>query len=199
MFQRISQYPLREIDGRWYRPRAYGTRQPDGMWGGWLLFFPVAGGAAISSGRETTQSTFDALVIWASGLTDVYLDGAFARALRLAQEPLLDQLAAAEYEALEVAERFEAAASIEQVAARVDEVAAATARAEAERIREQRLATEGALAATEEAAATLEAEAHERAAQEARAAAADAARRGRTAEAASRPTRQKSHRNAKRR
>jgi hypothetical protein len=168
MFQRVSQYPLMEMDGQWYRPRAYGTRQPDGMWGGWLLFFPLAGGAAISSGRETTQSTFDALVSWASGLTEVYLEGAFARALRIAQEPtLLNQLAAAEYEALE----------------------------DAERIREQRLATQRALAATEEAAATLEAEAHEKAAQEARAAAADAARRRRTAKAASRPTHPKRHRN----
>jgi hypothetical protein len=198
MFQRIAQYQLMEMEGRWYRPRAYGTRQPDEMWGGWLLFFPLTGGTAISSGRETTQSTVDALMVWASGLTEVYLEGALARALRIAQQPpLLARLAAAEYEALEDAERFEAAASIEQVAACVDEAAAATARGEAEWIRQQRLATEGALAATEEAAARLEAEAHEEAAQEARAVASDAARRRRRAEPESRPT-PKSHRNAKR-
>jgi len=159
MFQRIAQYQLMEMEGRWYRPRAYGARQPDGMWGGWLLFFPLAGGTAISSGRETTQSTFEALVVWASGLTDVYLEGALVRALRIAEQPpLLARLAAAEYEALEDAERFEAAASIEQTAARVDEAAAVTARAEAERIRQQRVAAEDALAATEEAAARLDAE-----------------------------------------
>lgn len=198
MFQRICQYQLMEIEGRWYRPRAYATAQPDGMFGGWLVFFPVAGGIAISSGRETTQSTFEALVVWATGLTNVYLEGAAARALRIAQQPpVLAQLAAAEYEALEDAERFEAAARIEQVAAHVDEAAAARARAEAERIRE-RLATESALAATEDAAATLEAEAYEEAAREARAVASDAARRSsRKAEAESRPT-PKSHRNAKR-
>jgi hypothetical protein len=134
------------MEGRWYRPRAYGSLQPDEMWGGWIVFFPLAGGAAISSGRETTQSTFEALVVWASGLTDVYLEGALARALRIAEQPpLLARLAAAEYEALEDAERFEAAARLEEVAARVDEAAAATARAEAERIRQERLATEGAL------------------------------------------------------
>jgi hypothetical protein len=139
MFQRIEQYPLMEMDGRWYRPRAYGNPQPDGMWGGWLLFFPLPGGGAISSGRETTQSTFEALIVWASGLTDVYLEGALTRALRIAEQPpLLARLADAEYEALEDAERLEAAASIEQAAALVDEAAAATARAEAERIRQLR-------------------------------------------------------------
>lgn len=162
MFQRIAQYPLMEIDGRWYRPRAYGNRQPDKMWGGWLVFFPLVGGAAISTGRETTQSTFEALAIWASGLTEVYLEGALARALRNAEQPpLLARLAAAEYEALEDAERFEAAARLEQVAADIDEAAAVTARAQAERIRQERLAAEGALAATEEAAASVEAEGHD--------------------------------------
>jgi hypothetical protein len=188
MFQRISQYPLMEMDGRWYRPRAYGSQQPDGMWSGWLLFFPVGGGAAIPSGRETTQSTFDALGAWASTLTGVYLEGAFARALRIAQEPpLQDQLAAAEYETLEDAEQFEVAARIEQVAARVDEAVAAIARAEAERIREERLATEAAGAAAHESPEAREPDAADQAARKARAAGADAPRHSRTSDAASRP------------
>jgi len=143
MFQRIAHYQLMQVEGRWYRPRAYGNLQPDGMWGGWLVFFPLAGGPAISSGRETTQSTFDALGIWASGLGDVYLEGAVARALRIAEQPpLLTALADAEYEALEAADRLEAAAGIERIAARIDEDAAAMARAEAERIRAERLTAE---------------------------------------------------------
>lgn len=196
MFHRIAQYQLMEMEQRWYRPRAYGSRQPDEMWGGWLVFFPVSGGAAISSGRETTQSTFDALAVWASGLTEVYLEGALVRALRNAQQPpLLARLAVAEYEALEDAERLEASARIEQVAADIDEAAAVTARVEAERIRQERLDAERALAATEEARATLEAEAHEEAAQNARAVASDAARRRRTADAESRQTHPKARRN----
>jgi len=184
MFNRIYQYELIGVDGRSYRPRAYGDPQPNGTWDGWLVFFPLDGGSAIAPDRETSQSNYDALLAWAAGLTRVYLEGALARALRLARQPsFIPQLATAEYEALEDAERLTAAAELERIAARADESAADAARADAERIRRERLAQESALAATEEAAANLDAEVHERAAREARAVAADAARRSRTAEA----------------
>jgi hypothetical protein len=55
MFQRIQQYPLIDAGARLYRPRAYADRQPDGTWDGWLVFFPLDGGEAIASDRETTQ------------------------------------------------------------------------------------------------------------------------------------------------
>jgi hypothetical protein len=183
VFHRIQQYPLVHYGGRTNRPRVYGEPQPDGSWGGWLVFFPLDGRPAVATDRETTQSTFESLGVWAVGLTSVYLEGALVRALQLAAEPLvLANLNEAEYAALEDAERLQTAADIERAAANIDEAAAAAARADAERIREERLVTESALAAADEAAATIEADLHERAAGQARAIAADAARRSREAQ-----------------
>ena len=185
MFHRIQHYELIDSVGRWYRPRAYGDQQPDGTWNGWIVFFPLVSGPAIASGRETTQPTLAALEVWAAGLTPVYLEGALDRALRLAEQPpLLAHLADAEYGALDDAERLETAAEVARATADVDEAAASLARTDAERLRRERLATEGALAATEEAAAILEAKVHEQAARDARTDAADAAARRRSAQAA---------------
>ena len=188
-FHRIQQYELIYAGGRWYRPQAYGDRQPDGTWDGWLIFFPIGGWSAIAPrGPETTQSTWALLVAWAADLTLAYLESALARALRLAQQPLLiDRLADAEYEALEDAERLERSAEVERTAADLDEAAASAARADAKSIRRQRLDTEGALAATEEAAAKREANVPAQAARDARAVAADAAPRRRSAHAKATP------------
>jgi hypothetical protein len=199
MFHRIQQYELIYTGGRWYRPRAYGDWQRDGTWDGWLIFFPIDGSSAIAPpGPETTQSTWAVLVVWAADLTLAYLEGALARALRLAQQPLLiDQLAVAEYEALEDAERLERSAEVERTAADLDETAASAARADAKRIRRQRLDTERALAATEKAAAKREANVLAQATREARAVAADAARRRRPAHAKATPRTQTKRRGDK--
>jgi hypothetical protein len=185
MFHRIQQYELIYRGGRWYRPRAFGDRQPDGTWDGWLIFYPIDGSLAIAApGPETTQSTWAVLVVWAADLTPAYLEGALARALRLAQQPvLIDQLVDAESEALEDAERLERSAEVERTAADLDEAAASAARADADRIRRQRLDTERALAATEKAAAKREGNGRAQAAREAGAVAADAPRRRRSAHA----------------
>jgi hypothetical protein len=198
-FHRIQQYDLIYTGGRWYRPRAYGDRQPDGTWNGWLTFFPINGSSAIAPPRpETTQSTWAVLVLWAADLTLAYLEGALARALRLAHQPLLiDQLAHAEYEALEDAERLERSAEVERTAADLDEAAASGARADAKRIRRQRLDTERALAATEEAAAKREANVLAQAAREARAVAVDSARRRRSTPAKATPRTQTKRRGDK--
>jgi hypothetical protein len=184
MFHRIQQYGVIEASGLLYRPRAYGDPRSDGTWDGWLIFYPLASGTAIAPPRpETTQSTLAALTQWAAGVTPVYLEGALARALAgVQQPPLIDQLTAAEYEALEDAERLETAAAEERTAADLDEAAAEAARGDAERLSRERLSTESALAATEEAAATIEADVHEQSARGARAIAADAARRRRSAQ-----------------
>ena len=198
MFRRIRNYPIMVTTGRSYRPRAYGAQQLDGTWGGWLVFFPPDRGSAIASDRETTQSTFEALTVWAAGLTSVYLEGALARALTLAQPPsVLTQLEEAEYDALEDAEQLESAAELERVAAEVDATAAAQARIDAERIRRDRLATEGVLAETEATLAAAAAEVHAEAAREARAVAADAARRSRDATDAATDTMRPKARGAK--
>ena len=193
MFHRIQQYGLLDVQGRWYRPRAYAEPQADGTWDGWLVFFPLAGGTAIAPpGPETTQGSVAALATWAAALTPLYLESALARALGLAQQPpVITRLTHAEYEALDDAERLETASQIERTSANLDEAAARAARADAERIRRQRFATEAALAGTEEAAATIEANTHEQAAREARATAAAADRRRRSAVAKATPRRQK--------
>jgi hypothetical protein len=198
MFRRIHNYPIMATTGPSYRPRAYGSQQLDGAWGGWLVFFPPDGGSAIASDRETTQSTFEALTVWAAGLTPVYLEGALARALTLAQPPsVLTQLEEAEYDALEEAERLESAAELERVAAEADATAAAQARIDADQIRRDRLATERALAETEATLAATAAEVHAEAAREARAVAADAARRSRDATDAATETKGPQARGAK--
>jgi hypothetical protein len=191
MFQRIQQYRPIAAGGTWYRPRAFGDPQPNGAWDGWLVFFPLSGATAIAPpSPETTQNTVAALAVWAAGLTPVYLEGALARALALAQqEPVIARLTDAEYEALDDAERLEAAAETERTAADLDDAAARIARADAERIRRERLAIEGVMAATQEEAAKVEANMHEQAARSPRAIAADAKRRRRSAEAEATPGR----------
>jgi hypothetical protein len=54
---------------------------PGGTWQGWLEFVPRGGGAAIRSPRETTQPNRIDVIYWATGLSDVYLQGALKRAL----------------------------------------------------------------------------------------------------------------------
>ena len=152
MFKLIQAYKLIEMGGLLYRPRAFGDQQPDGRWDGWLVFFPVNGGRAIASDRETTQATLNDVAVWASSVAPVYLEGALARAIRIDRQPsIIDPLETAEYEALLDADQLEAAAQI-------DHAAADAARGDAERLRRERLATVRALAANEETAANLDAE-----------------------------------------
>jgi len=74
--------PVAADDGVEYRARACGGVAPDGLWQGWIEFEPVGGGAAVRSGRETTQPNRQDALYWASGLTPVYLEGALHRALK---------------------------------------------------------------------------------------------------------------------
>jgi hypothetical protein len=80
-------------DGRQYVARACGAEMPnDTRWQGWIEFVPADGGAAIASGRETTQPNRIDTEYWATGLTPIFLEGALQRALhplRLAAEPPL--------------------------------------------------------------------------------------------------------------
>jgi hypothetical protein len=135
--------------------------------------------------------------MWAAGLTPVYLEGAMARALTAQQHPVLAELSTAEYVALEDAERLESAAAIDRAAADLDEAAARIARDDAERIRQERLTTEGAIAVTEAAAAEVDAHRHDQAARDARAIAADASNRARSALADATPQRKTRKRSRK--
>ena len=57
----------------------------DGRWEGWLEFIPpdVEGSRSYATSIETRQHDRATLERWASGLTDVYADGALARARAL--------------------------------------------------------------------------------------------------------------------
>jgi hypothetical protein len=164
MFFRVREYGLIDIGQRWYRPRAYGAVRPDDMWDGWLVFFPSGGAAIAPAGPETTQDTFEALTVWAAGLRAVYLEGALARALELAQQPpLVTQLADAEYAALKDAYGLDTAAAVEHAGAEIDKAATDAARIDAEPLLPERLTAEGVLAVTKEGVAKLDAPAQDRA------------------------------------
>jgi hypothetical protein len=66
--------------GTKYRSRACGAEMRDGKWQGWLEFTPLDGAPTIRSGRETTQPNRVDAVYWGTGLSAVYLEGAFQRA-----------------------------------------------------------------------------------------------------------------------
>jgi hypothetical protein len=77
----VPQLPaqFRGPDGTLWDVAVYGSQRRDGTWIGWLEFSnPLAG--KLRTDRETTQSKFEDLTYWASGLEPVYLDGALKRA-----------------------------------------------------------------------------------------------------------------------
>jgi hypothetical protein len=66
-----------------YVGRAVGRKAADGMWEGWMEFIPVAeSGEVIVGGVESRQPEKEHLEYWASGLSPVFLEGAFDRARR---------------------------------------------------------------------------------------------------------------------
>ena len=69
-------------DGVAYRANACGAPTSDGLWQGWIEFTPTSGGPSIRSRRETTQPNRVDAVYWATGLTQIYLEGALQRTLR---------------------------------------------------------------------------------------------------------------------
>ncbi len=72
-----------------YLARAIGRKAPDGMWEGWMEFVPTAKGAdVIVGGVESRQPEREHLAYWASGLSAVFLEGAFDRARRPVTVPV---------------------------------------------------------------------------------------------------------------
>ena len=58
-----------------------GYPRDDGTWAGWIEFAPVGDGTRrLRTAQETSQPSLDALVYWATGLEDIYFDGALSRA-----------------------------------------------------------------------------------------------------------------------
>jgi hypothetical protein len=127
MFELLRGYePVADSAGTLYRPRVYSRVETDGRWSGWLVLFSTTAGRVISSGRETTQQTYDALVHWATTLSPIYLEGALNRALTLQPEAALADDLARLYLESDAPEEADLTA-----AAEVDESAARAAREEA--------------------------------------------------------------------
>jgi hypothetical protein len=89
--------PVVSDEGVAYWAKACG-RPAGHMWEGWIEFAPVEGGAAVRSGRETTQPNRTDLVYWASGLSPVFLEGALSRALNPLSRPVSDDPGAPRYD-----------------------------------------------------------------------------------------------------
>jgi hypothetical protein len=73
--------PVSDDEGRVYVARACGAEMTDQKWQGWIEFLPADGGAPARTPRETTQPNRQDTEYWATGLSDVYLEGALRRAL----------------------------------------------------------------------------------------------------------------------
>jgi hypothetical protein len=111
----IHQYGtlLELTDGTRYVARAYADRQAGGLWEAWFVFFPLTGGDALATDRETTQGKREDIAYWASGISPTYLQGALRRALdrrsdvglvrRMAQAAREEAYARAEAEAYRAA------------------------------------------------------------------------------------------------
>jgi len=64
-----------------YYPRAVGRLAQDGMWEGWIEFLPADGGSdVLVTSVETRQPARQHLAYWATGLSQVYMEGALRRA-----------------------------------------------------------------------------------------------------------------------
>ena len=80
----VREYSLTVEDpptGR-YLARVRGEEDASGLWHGWIEFLPQDGAPAHQTGRETTQSSYEHLDYWASGLSSSYLEMALRRAKR---------------------------------------------------------------------------------------------------------------------
>jgi hypothetical protein len=74
--------PIESENGDRYIARACGgPTGSNGLWQGWIEFIPTSGGEVLRSGRETTQPNRQDTLYWATGLSNVYLEGALKRAL----------------------------------------------------------------------------------------------------------------------
>ena len=73
--------PVVAPDGTSYEARACGAPMTGSIWEGWIEFIPRDGGEPLRSRRETTQPNRTDLEYWATGLTQVYLEGALRRAI----------------------------------------------------------------------------------------------------------------------
>jgi hypothetical protein len=169
--QQYSQVVVSQ-DAHKYVARVYASQYLDGRWDGWFVFFPLHGGRALATDRETTQSSLSAVAYWATGISTTYLAGALERARALLPEARLARRAQQAEREEELA-RAEAAAYVE---------AATAAQLEALEAKQRHREVEELLMAERIESARSAADLHERAAAAARAEVREAERRRRQAE-----------------
>jgi hypothetical protein len=78
--------PVIDESGERYAVYLYGRSRPGDTWQGWLVFERQNDGRRYATGVETTQPNRQAILYWATGLTDSYFDGAFNRARKTPRE-----------------------------------------------------------------------------------------------------------------
>ena len=85
--ERLLQFerPIKDAEGTAYDILVYGRSRPHDTWQGWLVFERVSDRKRFATEAETTQPSAEAIVYWATGLTDTYFDGALHRALTLVE------------------------------------------------------------------------------------------------------------------
>src|ERR1043166_7171686 len=77
---------IADDSGERYTVYLYGRSRPADTWQGWLVFERQGDGRRWATGIETTQPNREAILYWATGLTDSYFDGAFDRARKTPRE-----------------------------------------------------------------------------------------------------------------
>lgn len=86
LFQQFER-PMRHSSGDVYLVFVQGRSRPHDTWEGWLVFERQRDARRFNTPVETTQPDAQALLYWASGLTDTYLEGALERALSVTIAP----------------------------------------------------------------------------------------------------------------
>lgn len=76
----VFEKPVAEAAGL-YTVSLYGRSRPADTWQAWLVFERVSDGRRFSTDVETTQPNAEAVLYWATGLSETYLEGALDRAL----------------------------------------------------------------------------------------------------------------------
>lgn len=82
MRTKIADHPhmFKTRDGRTFQVTVMGEERKDGTWSGWLEFRDAQTGQTLKTEQETSQPNRAAVEYWASGIEDVYLEGALKRA-----------------------------------------------------------------------------------------------------------------------
>ncbi len=85
--------PVERESGTAYTARVRGDEDHTGQWQGWIEFVALDGDGVLATGRETSQSTYEQLEYWATGLSPLYLLMALERAhpveVEVGEEPPL--------------------------------------------------------------------------------------------------------------